>query len=251
MVFSALTRSRYVRHFIGKVSNSRAFQPVFDIMSNRTTATLHSLGKLGLSPDLVIDAGAYNGDWTIMTRPIFPAARFLMIEAQPSKTERLKSLCSPTIDFVPALLGSRKQQGVTFFLAETGSSLYSENTAFARQVTQLDMTTLDDVLPANPGRILFKLDVQGAELDVLKGATRALATTDAVLMEISLVQYNAGAPQLAETVAAMADLGFLAIDISDLRRIGDVLAQVDIVFAPRNGTLAGAAQSVIANYGRR
>lgn len=43
------------------------------------------LKNIGFNPDVVIDIGAYLGDWTFQVNQIFPNATFLMIEPQKSK----------------------------------------------------------------------------------------------------------------------------------------------------------------------
>ena len=42
---------------------------------------LNNLKKLGYQPQVVIDIGAYHGEWTLEANKIFSGATFLMIEA--------------------------------------------------------------------------------------------------------------------------------------------------------------------------
>ena len=53
-----------------------------------------------------------------------------------------------------------------------------------------------------------------------------------MLLEVSLLPYNRGAPAFAEVVAFMADQGFVAYDVcGQLRRQSDAaLAQADVIF---------------------
>ena len=95
------------------------------------------------------------------------------------------------------------------------------------------MTTLDEVVGSvitSPQ--LLKLDVQGYEVEVLKGATRILAHTEVALLEVSLIEYNAGSPLFAEVIACMSNAGFAAYDICGYaRRESDrALFQVDMLF---------------------
>ncbi len=247
--------SKAARYWLSKLSNHEAFQPLFDIMANRVASGLRTLRRLGFSPDLVIDVGAHTGTWTRMALPYFPAARFVMIEAQSQHEPALRAVqaSAPSrVTFRIGLLGSESKAAVEFRLAGTGSSLYPENTAFPQQPTTLAMTTLDGVLGPDHGsrRIFLKLDVQGAELEVLAGAALALQRTEVILLEASLVEYNLGAPRIAEVISRLRELDFLLFDVWDLRRIGAVLAQSDLVFVRRGSMLETAAASIIRAYGR-
>ena len=55
--------------------------------------------------------------------------------------------------------------------------------------------------------ILMKIDVQGAELDVLRGASRLLDTVRDILVECSLVELYSGQPLLDDTIVFARQLG--------------------------------------------
>ena len=78
---------------------------------------------------------------------------------------------------------------------------------------------------------LIKLDVQGAELDVLAGAGDLLRNCSALIAELSFLSYNEGSPLIAEVIAGIARYGFRSVDICEVHktRIGSVL-QMDILF---------------------
>ena len=79
---------------------------------------------------------------------------------------------------------------------------------------------------------LLKLDVQGYELEVLKGATAVLASQPLVLLEVSLLEYNSGAPLAHDVVAWLAARQYRIVEVFDLSRRGDVMVQMDLLFAP-------------------
>lgn len=101
------------------------------------------------------------------------------------------------------------------------------------------MVTLDGLLESTGfgSPDLIKLDVQGYELEVLKGATMALQSAAFVLLEVSTWQYNQGSPLIDEVLHWMRDAGFMAFDVVELSRRHDgQLVQVDILFARRDGS---------------
>jgi FkbM family methyltransferase len=246
----AIAGSRTGRYLVGKLANEPWFQPIAELMLHRVSTGFRVLRACAFRPALVIDAGAYVGDWTRAAQPYFPEARFVMIEAQPDKAERLRPLCNERVVLHSCLLGDAEKDAVRFHLAETGSSVYAEVTSFkANGEITLPMRTLDGIVGNEPGPIFLKLDVQGAELDVLRGAMGTLDRVEAILLEASIREYNLGAPRIAEVIAFLAQRGFSVFDIVDHRRVGAVLAQVDLIFVRDHSTVAAQADQYIRQYG--
>jgi FkbM family methyltransferase len=170
-----------------------------------------------------------------------------MVEAQPNLESALKAVAATDpdkIDYRMALLGSECCcDSVDFFQTHpvtTGSSRYVEQTSCTRSVMQLPMVRLDDVVAAVGGRKfqLLKIDVQGAELDVLDGAPTTLADVEVLFLELSLVEYNKGAPLIADMIAALKALDFFLSDIYPMvRNRSGSLLQVDAVFLRRGSPL--------------
>ena len=206
--------------------------------------SLQNLKSNGFSPRAVIDVGAWIGDWTEHVHAIFPDAQFLMVEANPAKKLGLEAVATrlgPSVRLRMALLGPEARSGARFYAMEAGSSVLRENTNFDRQELALEMTTLDTVSEATAlqGPLLLKVDVQGYELEVLRGGVRTLARADVVLLEVSLLEYNQGAPLMPEVVAFMNSAGFVPYDVcGQFRRETDgALCQIDIMFVRRDSAL--------------
>lgn len=169
------------------------------------------------------------------SREVFPDSSYFLVDADPANGDALKALCSslPNCRYSITLLGAQPREGVTFYQMGTGSSVLSERTQLERQQIQLPMTTLDKLLADELRRpVLLKLDVQGYELEVLRGGSQVLANSDVVIAEIALIQYNEGAPLFADVVAFMKERGFVVYEFcGQLRREEDgVLSHVDVIF---------------------
>jgi hypothetical protein len=83
----------------------------------------------------------------------------------------------------------------------------------------------------------IKLDVQGAEIDVLRGASECLRTTKYVLTEVSLHRWNKDAPMIEDVVRYMADRDFEIVDIVDMHFLDNYLFQIDVLFAHKTSNL--------------
>ena len=204
---------------------------------------ISNLRKLGFKPGLIIDGGAYIGDWTKNVRMIFPDSTFIMIEAQTSKQDILQNLTRQydNVNLEIALMGDGEKDEVEFFEMETGSSIYNENTHHNRKKVSLKMRTLDSIVEKYPiqGDCFLKLDVQGAEIDILKGAVRLLKRTEVIMLEVSTLNYNENAPQFADVVKFMKDIGYVLFDMCDENRIveNEVLFQMDLIFVKEFGEI--------------
>ena len=83
---------------------------------------------------------------------------------------------------------------------------YTKNTA----KETVEVRTLDSVLPQLQLRknVLAKIDVQGYELDVLRGAEETLAQVDMLILETSFYELYLGQPLFEEVYRYMKEKGF-------------------------------------------
>jgi hypothetical protein len=86
------------------------------------------------------------------------------------------------------------------------------------------------------GPALLKVDVQGGELEVLKGATDCINNFEIIMLEVGLIEQYVGQPVFHEYIAYMADLGFVVFDIIHTGYADTgLLAQIDLVFVKKDG----------------
>lgn len=191
------------------------------------------LAASGYAPASIIDVGAHDGNWTRLARRIFPDASILMIEPLSSKAESLRALADSLerTSFVDALLGAEAGRTVTFYEAGTGSSVHREQSNVEFKETSLKTSRLDDVAVQLDGPIFLKLDVQGAELEILDGGSKTLDRSDLVQLEVALLPYNEGAATFLQVIEYLDQRGFVPFDIAGMiRPTGAELVQVDMLF---------------------
>lgn len=165
-----------------------------------------------IHPKSVADVGANKADFHNHARLNWLDSHFCLIEANP---DCLPFLQATGAEYHIQVL-SDKPKDVQFFSrkgskADTGDSYYRENTEFYSDenlVTRTFHATTLDLLFPNRVFDLIKLDVQGAELDILKGGPVIVSKAKALLLEVPLEEYNIGAPTKEEIEEYISGLGF-------------------------------------------
>lgn len=203
--------------------------------------SLLNLKNNGFSPENVLDIGAYVGDWTKMIKQIFPACNVLMVEPLPDKKTALLEICKKfngSVNFVNALLSSMDDQRINFNINETASSILNEHFNNSNKSIELLTKTVDGI---SEKKIfdLIKLDTQGYELEILKGAKNTIKKTEVILMEVSLIDIYKDVPLIKDVLNFMDENGFQLYDIcSFIRRpLDNALWQIDAIFVRKNSKL--------------
>jgi FkbM family methyltransferase len=204
--------------------------------------TYRRLASLGYRPSALVDVGAYQGNWTLAARRIFGPVPTLMVEAQPAQIANLEQIARESDDLAVAhaVLGARDGESVQFFEMGTGSSFFPETSDAPRQASQMVTRRLDDVVAGwrqGLDNAFLKVDVQGAELEVLAGGMQVLGGCSLVQLELAMLAYNEGAPLLPRVVEWMAGHGWWPTEVSGFSRPRDRLVQIDMLFAPRDSAL--------------
>lgn len=194
---------------------------------------LEAMAARGFAPKTVVDVGAFEGGWSRTARRIWPSTKLVMVEPNRQKEDLLRAV-SKELDaaLLCELVGAEDGKDVEFHVMGSGSSVLEERSGVPRSAERRKLRTLDALLGGLEGPALLKVDAQGYELQILKGASGILPRIEAVLLEVAVIEINAGAPLLHEVVAFMKSCGFVAYDILEIHRrpLDRALNQVDIVF---------------------
>ena len=170
----------------------------------------------------VIDVGANEGQWLSSFLSLLPVQDVWVFEPNPEAMQRCRQRAEHYrgIDFMEIALGSAPGTAVLQITRSSDfSSLLRPNSAFiqanyandpAQVVAEhtVQVSPLDDLLPAGKQVDLLKIDVQGVERQVLSGAARTLRNTSAVLLEVNFRSHYVGDETFGPLHSLMTSLGF-------------------------------------------
>jgi len=207
-------------------------------------SALQQMIDRGFVPDLVVDVGAAKGTWTEEFLDVFPRVGFFLVD--------------PLLQNQPLLSALAERHGrVRYWIGVAGavhgeveivssgdqSSLYKES-EFAGEMVEVPMCRLDELISkyeGKPHNILMKIDVQGAELQVLEGAKGMLDRLAGIIVEVTILPIYRDAPLASEVISWLHDNGFRIFDIcSYAQRPKDGrLSQMDVLFVPKGSPYFG------------
>ncbi len=197
----------------------------------------------GLRCDLLIDVGANRGQFSLMARLLDAGITVHAFEPLPSEAGVYRKLLGGRegIHLHEHALGDKESLTILHVSGHADSSSLLPIGALQRQlfpataqVAQCEVKVLTlDSLPScwqNAGRALLKLDVQGYELNVLRGATQALKHCAYVYAECSHVPLYDGQALYPEVEAFLRQQGFETKMRLNEQHLGDTLVQADYLF---------------------
>jgi len=190
---------------------------------------LELLKNRGLHIAKVLDIGAYEGEWTKRLLQLYPDAQVTMIEGNTDKESFLK----PIGPYHIALLSDQEKE-VDYYKSQTnigtGNGIYQENTNVPFKPEKRKTTTLEKLLQSTEGYDLIKMDVQGSEMDIIKGSPTLFKNSTFVLLEMQVYNYNMKAPLIGDMMGYMNEIGYQMHDLFDLLYVENVLINVDGLF---------------------
>jgi len=204
---------------------------------------LRHLKSMGVNPKTVFDIGVADGTEDLYQA--FPKSHFVLVE--------------PLKEFEPYMLSMTEKYDLEYVVAaasDTEGSLAINvhpdlcGTSLMKEVEGKPVDGEERTVPTIrldqfstgkglSGPFLIKIDVQGAELKVLDGATEILGQTEAIILEVSLFGFFVGGPQFIDVVNYMQQRGFVVYEIFDARNrpLDGALGQVDMLFVKEDGVL--------------
>lgn len=239
-VEKAMTLCGILKHRRGRRAFAR-WKP-FSIASYQL---VEALRREGLHFRTVIDAGANVGQFARAAAETFADASVISIEALPASAETLRANLAgqPRVEVIQTAVGSTDGR-IQFFpneysLASSVLPLKPDKAPSFAQIRHLSaidvpLARLDTLFRdrALRGPTLLKLDLQGFELEALKGAHETLSQCDHVLVEATFDSDYEGAPSFDDLLTFLHERDFVfANTLSFFRDGGGRVVEMDALFA--------------------
>lgn len=248
LVPKALSLARRARKLVRLVSVG-AYRRA--LLRGVPAATEHERTPLPNDLRTVFDVGANRGQFALVASRRWPDARLVCFEPLPEPCRTLASALRDHRHICVVDAALTTQAGTVemhISRAEDSSSLLPiterQLAAFPGTeevgVREVRAARLDEEV--RPGTFerpaLLKIDVQGSELAVLRGATGVLPELDCILVECSFLELYGGQPLTDDVIRFLHEQGFALVAITaPTTDTHGALLQADLVFEARPGEL--------------
>jgi FkbM family methyltransferase len=197
---------------------------------------------------LLVDIGANVGDFTSAFLSIYKSARSVCFEPVGSTFERLGERFSGDARVESHRVALSDVEGISEIYLQDQSTLssFAKYTSEANDLHRTEMVRtkseetqtrrLDSFqLPNGHDRMFVKIDVQGFEIEVIRGAMQTLSLADAVLIECSFAdEYEGKEPSFSPACALLRQCNLYPIVFQDYNRLlSNYAFERDVLFVRR------------------
>ena len=210
-------------------------------------SSLLNMAERGFDAKHIVDVGANHGKWSRKAAWVYPQATFTLIEPQQEMKPFLDRFCEehPRAEWINA--GAADQMGEQLLTVhpDTVSTTFtmSERSAKASgfECRSVPVVTLDhvaqNVIHAIPD--IVKIDAEGFECKILRGAQSLVGKTEVFLLEVPFVEPPENWNSFAEIIAFMAERQYVPYDFTSFQKrpYDGALGLCEIAFARQQGIL--------------
>lgn len=182
-----------------------------------------------LSCNTLVDIGANRGQFALVSRYCFPQARIFAFEplSEPASLFRRIFEDDELTSLYPFAIGPRKETTqIHISNRDDSSSLLSITSTQATLfpgtaevgTAEIEVVTLDEILSKNDLEVpaLLKMDVQGYELEVLRGCEDLLSEFQHVYTECSFMELYEGQALANEVIGFLQECGFRLVGVYNM-----------------------------------
>jgi FkbM family methyltransferase len=216
-----------------------------DIVRSHTTLDGHLARLLtSLGVNVVLDVGACDGGYSRLLRQIGYRGRIVSFEPIAESYAKLRAdrRRDPAWRGMPLALSDQPGERpmhvswhpdqTSFYEPVADARTWFEGAAPVKTIATVQVARLDDVIVScldgiQRPRVFLKMDTQGHDLAVLRGAAAALDVVVGMQSEVAVRALNAGAPLLLDSLEALTAPGFEITGLFGVSRETDQIAHIE------------------------
>ena len=223
-LLKCITRPHFYKSYLRGVSPLFELEPLFKNLYNIKT---------------IIDIGSNKGQFSILAKYFFPNSKIYSFEPQKKYLNMQKDILKKkNIKYYNFGIGAKngnkifyitKREDSSSFLKPIDNQIGDYNSKYKKKV-KIDklenIIKLNDII--NPS--LIKLDIQGLELEALKGARKLLRKINFIIVEISYQKIYHNQVLNKEIITFLKKKNFIPIKEMNITKRNNKLFQKDILF---------------------
>ena len=212
--------------------------------NNLLSILFNNLKTIGFTPKHIVDIGANHGTWTREVLTHFPDAYYTLLEPQHWLKKSFQDILNANakVQFYPVGAGER-EGSFQFTIVDRDDSCsfrYTPEEAKAAGFEQIEIpvVTLNGLLAESklPAPDIIKIDAEGLDIEVLKGASNFFGKTEIFMVEVGVFNKSFDNSFL-KMINFMDEKGYRLFEITDINRPfqPQVLWLAELVFIKKNG----------------
>ncbi|MBS3993915.1 MAG: FkbM family methyltransferase [Bacteroidetes bacterium] len=203
-----------------------------------------NLLSMGFVPKHIVDVGANHGTWTRETLKYFPDAFYTLIEPQHWLKDSFQDILDANLKVLFYPVGAGDKEGKFKFTIldrdDSCSFRYTQDEAKVAGFEQIEIpvVTINGLLSDSklPIPDIIKIDAEGQDIEVLKGASNFFGKTEIFMVEVGVVNKSFDNSFL-KMIKFMDENNYRLFEITDINRPyhPKVLWLLELVFVKKNG----------------
>lgn len=172
------------------------------------------LSTIKSQPKVIYDIGSCVLHWTQHAKTVWPDAKYILFDAfEPAEFlydgyDYNIGILSDSVKTVDWWQNDLWPGGNSYYREIGCTDFFTDEMRSTRTTKTLDQVVKERGFPPPD---LIKIDVQGSEVDVLRGATETLKSVKDLIVELQHTEYNQGAPQVQQSLPFIESLGFKCV----------------------------------------
>lgn len=188
------------------------------LLPNNHINYLYKLKEQGFEPKVIYDIGSCVLHWTDYAKEIWPDAKIILFDAfEPAEFlydgyDYYMGVLSDVDDNIVRFYQNDYFPGGNSYYREIGcdgGSYFPEDKYIEKKTKTLDTIVRERGFPLPD---FIKIDVQGAEIDILRGGQNTIKHAQKMIVELQHMEYNLGAKLCDESRKIIEDMGWICTD---------------------------------------